>query len=95
MPLSDIAIRAAKPGPKPIKLSDERGLFLLVQPSGGNAHIPRGGAFQRQVFHTHGQPQATISFLELSDVREVKDRRNLGRLDRNGNRGWKFPPAGA
>jgi len=35
MPLSDVAIRAAKPGPKPIKLSDERGLFLLVQPSGG------------------------------------------------------------
>jgi integrase len=35
MALSDIAIRAAKPGPKPIKLSDERGLFLLVQPSGG------------------------------------------------------------
>lgn len=35
MPLNDLAIRAAKPGPKPIKLSDERGLFLLVQPSGG------------------------------------------------------------
>lgn len=35
MPLNDVAIRAAKPGPKPIKLSDERGLFLLVQPSGG------------------------------------------------------------
>lgn len=35
MPLNDIAIRAAKPGPKPVKLSDERGLFLLVQPSGG------------------------------------------------------------
>lgn len=35
MPLSDVAIRAAKPGPKPVKLSDERGLFLLVQPSGG------------------------------------------------------------
>jgi len=35
MPLSDIAIRAAKPGPKPVKLSDEKGLFLLVQPSGG------------------------------------------------------------
>lgn len=35
MPLNDAAIRAAKPGPKPIKLSDERGLFLLVQPSGG------------------------------------------------------------
>ena len=35
MPLSDILVRTAKPGPKPIKLSDERGLFLLVQPSGG------------------------------------------------------------
>lgn len=35
MPLNDVAIRAAKPGPKPVKLSDEKGLFLLVQPSGG------------------------------------------------------------
>ncbi|WP_425228560.1 tyrosine-type recombinase/integrase [Sphingomonas sp.] len=35
MPLTDVTVRTAKPGPKPIKLSDERGLFLLVQPSGG------------------------------------------------------------
>ena len=35
MALSDIAIRNAKHGPKPIKLGDERGLFLLLQPSGG------------------------------------------------------------
>ena len=35
MPLSDLAIRSAKHGPKPIKLADERGLFLLLQPSGG------------------------------------------------------------
>jgi integrase len=35
MPLTDVVIRAAKAGPKPIKLSDERGLFLLIQPSGG------------------------------------------------------------
>ena len=33
--LNDVAIRAAKPGPKPVKLSDERGLFLLMQSSGG------------------------------------------------------------
>lgn len=32
--LNDTAIRKAKPGPKPRKLSDERGLFLLVTPSG-------------------------------------------------------------
>jgi hypothetical protein len=35
MPLTDNSIRAAKHGEKPIKLSDERGLFLLLQPSGG------------------------------------------------------------
>lgn len=35
MPLTDIAIRNAKPGPKPAKLFDERGLFLLVTPAGG------------------------------------------------------------
>jgi integrase len=35
MPLNDVAIRAAKPGPKPVKLSDEKGLFLLIAPSGG------------------------------------------------------------
>jgi Arm DNA-binding domain len=35
MALSDTAIRNAKHGDKPIKLFDERGLFLLLQPSGG------------------------------------------------------------
>ncbi|MBK5965457.1 hypothetical protein CCR95_15515 [Thiocystis minor] len=35
MPLTDTAIRNAKPGDKPFKLFDERGLFLLVTPSGG------------------------------------------------------------
>lgn len=35
MALTDIAIRGAKHGPKPIKLADEKGLFLLLQPSGG------------------------------------------------------------
>lgn len=34
MALTDTAIKAAKHGVKPIKLFDERGLFLLLQPSG-------------------------------------------------------------
>lgn len=34
MPLTDTAIRQAKPQEKPFKLADERGLFLLVQPAG-------------------------------------------------------------
>lgn len=35
MALTDTKIRTAKHGAKPIKLFDERGLFLLLQPPGG------------------------------------------------------------
>jgi integrase len=35
MPLTDVAIRNAKPRGKPYKVGDTLGLFLLVQPSGG------------------------------------------------------------
>lgn len=35
MPLSDTAVRNARPAEKPQKLSDERGLYLLVTPAGG------------------------------------------------------------
>lgn len=34
MPLTDIAIRSLVPGDKAIKKTDEKGLFLLLQPSG-------------------------------------------------------------
>ncbi len=35
MPLSDVALKGAKPREKPYKLFDERGLYLLVDPGGG------------------------------------------------------------
>jgi len=35
MPLTDTAVRNAKPGGKPVKMFDERGLFLIVTPAGG------------------------------------------------------------
>lgn len=35
MALTDTAIRSAKPSSKPAKLTDEKGLFLLVTPKGG------------------------------------------------------------
>ena len=34
MPLTDTAIKKAKPGARPVKLSDGRGLYLLVGPTG-------------------------------------------------------------
>lgn len=57
---------------------------------GSNAHVPKGEAFQRQIFHTHGQPQASISFFEIDDIAEMKSRRQLG----IGDGPWKYPPAG-
>lgn len=35
MPLNDVAVRQAKPRDKAWKLADEKGLYLLVQPTGG------------------------------------------------------------
>ncbi len=35
MPLTDTAVRTARPSEKPIKMFDERGLFLIVTPAGG------------------------------------------------------------
>lgn len=35
MPLTDAVIRNVKPREKPLKLSDEKGLYLLVTPNGG------------------------------------------------------------
>lgn len=34
MPLNNVRIESAKPRPKPYKLGDEKGLYLLVQPTG-------------------------------------------------------------
>lgn len=58
---------------------------------GSNAHVPKGEAYQRQVFHTHGQPQATISFFEIDDIEGMKQRHRLGAAKEEG---WKYPPAG-
>lgn len=59
---------------------------------GSNAHIPKGEAYERQVFHTHGQPQATISFFEIDNIDDMKSRRRHG-LSKFGK--WKYPPAGS
>jgi hypothetical protein len=35
VPLSDIKVRNARPAEKPVRLFDERGLYLEVSPAGG------------------------------------------------------------
>lgn len=67
---------------------------------GSNAYAPFSEAFERQVFHLHGQPQASIGFLEIDDIGEFL-RRKVDAKKRtpavvSGVPGakWKFPPAG-
>lgn len=47
MALTDITIRNAKPKEKPYKLGDSGGLFLLVQPTGGNLCAPENCQYFR------------------------------------------------
>jgi len=59
---------------------------------GSNAYAPFSEAYHRQVFHLHGQPQASIAFFEIDNIRDFKSRKPNG-----GNQGaykFKTPPAG-
>ncbi len=72
-------------------------MFQLVivanngQYGGSNAYWPRKEDHIRQVFHTHGQPQASITFLEIDDIGAFLKRHDM--LAANAG-DWKPPPAG-
>lgn len=69
MALTDIAIRNAKPRPKPYKLADALGLFVLVQPSGGK--------LWRIKYRVEGREKklgfGTYPEVSLSDARKRRD----------------------
>lgn len=54
---------------------------------GSNAYAPYSDGFKRQIFHVHGQPQASIAFFEIDDVEEFKKRGDS-------NKAFKPQPAG-
>ena len=58
---------------------------------GSNAYWPHSEPNRRQVFHLHGQPQASIAFLEIDDIGEYLSRRDTSRANASA---WKHPPAG-
>ena len=72
-------------------------MFQLVivanngQYGGSNAYWPRSDAHIRQVFHTYGQPQASIAFLEIDDIGAFLERHDVSKPNA---RDWKHPPAG-
>ncbi len=77
-------------------------MFQLVvvvnngQYGGSSAYLPRHGELNRQIFHLHGQPQASIAFLEIKDIGEFLERGNY--MDQADPSRvlveWKHPPAG-
>ncbi len=69
------------------------------QYGGSNPYWPLHGIHEKQIFHVHGQPQATIAFLEIEDVADFLNRKAAGRQGATDQRDatqrrWKFPPAG-
>jgi len=72
-------------------------MFQLVvianngQYGGSNAYWPSSDIHARQIFHLHGQPQASIAFLDIEDIAAF-----LQRSDHTGPGAaqWKYPPAG-
>ena len=72
-------------------------MFQLVivansgQYGGSNAYWPRSDAHIRQVFHNHGQPQASIAFIEIDDIGGFLERHNVSGTNADD---WKHPPAG-
>lgn len=67
--LTDVKCRNAKPGQKPVKLSDEKGLFLLVAPAGGK--------WWRLRYRYQGAEKmlslGTYPEISLADARERRD----------------------
>src|SRR5262245_43122608 len=69
MPLTDVAIRAARAKEKPYKLFDERGLFLLVTTTGSR--------LWRVKYHVSGREK----LLSLGDYRDVSLKRAREKRD--------------
>jgi hypothetical protein len=67
---------------------------------GSNAYMPRKEEFRRQVFHLHGQPQASMAFLEIDDIAGFLRRKTDARAEPPTSpqqvitNPWKYPPAG-
>lgn len=69
---------------------------------GSNAYAPFNKPYRRQIFHMHGQPQASIAFLEIDRIADFKGRyiqasQDDGEDQKNAPKGianpFKSPPA--
>ena len=77
MPLTDVAIRRAKPRERPYKLFDEKGMYLLVSPAGGKLWRLSRVAGKEKTLALGPYPERSLA--------EARDKRDEARkLVRNG-----------
>ena len=64
---------------------------------GSNAYWPLHEQHEKQLFHLHGQPQASIAFLEIDDIGDFLSRGKVRAQTLSASKSglWKSPPAGA
>ncbi len=74
-------------------------MFQLVivanngQFGGSNAQIPYKHPYEREIFHLHGQPQASIGFVEIENISDFLERANNAQ-PQGATHEFKHPPAG-
>ena len=63
---------------------------------GSNAYWPLREQHEKQLFHLHGQPQASIAFLEIDDIADflARGKTRAQTLSSSKSGLWKSPPAG-
>src|SRR3984893_2994883 len=77
MPLSDLAIRTAKPKEKAYKLGDGRGLYLLVEPNGSKLwRLKYRFAEKERKLSLGAYPEVTLA---LARERQLEARRLIDR----------------
>lgn len=74
MPLTDVLIKNAKPGPKPVRLFDGGGLYLEVAPSGGKW-------WRLKYRHDGKEKRLSLGTYPDTSLKDARDRRDQARRD--------------
>ena len=71
MPLSDTAIRNAKPQDKPYKLTDEKGMYLLVNPNGSK--------YFRLDYRLNGRKTLALGIYPETSLKQAREKRDTAK----------------
>ena len=72
MPLSDTAIKAAKPKDKAYKITDEKGMFLLVQPNGSKY-------FRLKYYFANKEKLLALGVYPETSLKQAREKRDIAR----------------